>query len=204
MQFNKFRLAASALAIGCACFAAADTYGNTNPFETQSSHSPNYVLGVQVVIPVSLNLQSFGMIYGLTGSPLISNAIFGLYSSDPNTGDPLNLMAVTNPINLNAAQTYDHIGFTTTPNIVAGTYWMMACYESQANPRISLLDNNSVVAYWSNQYSNGMPGTAPGVTRYKGQNFNYWVNGNPVPEPTTLAAFGLGAIALVSRRRRRR
>jgi hypothetical protein len=192
--------AVCALALALNGVAAADTYGNTDPFETQSSHSPNYVLGVQVLIPVDFQLQSFGMMYGHEdyGAPLVSNAIFGLYSSGGD-GLPEYLMAVTDEINLSAQQTYDNIAFTTTPDIPAGTYWMMALYESLANPRMSLLDQSSLVAYWSNPYANGMPDAAPGITTYTGQNFNYWVNG--VPAPGALAAFGL--LGLFGARRRR-
>ncbi len=167
--------------------ASADTYGNTTPFEIQSSHSPNYVLGVQVVVPIALQLQSFGMMYGHEdfGDPLDSNAIFGLYSSSDASGLPETLMAVTGPAYLTAQATYDNIAFTSTPIIAAGTYWMMALYEVDANPRMSILDGSSLVAYWSNSYAAGMPDTAPASSSYEGQNFNYWINGDPSGTSTT-------------------
>ena len=183
--------------------ANADTYGNTSPFETQSNHSPNFVLGVEVIIPVDdFQLESFGMMYGHEnfGAPSISNAIFGLYSSGAD-GLPEFLMAVTDEINLSAQQTYDDIAFTTTPIVSAGTYWMMALYESSANPRMSLLDGSSLVAYWSNSYGAGMPNTAPGIITYTGQNFNYWVNGTIIPAPGALVTFAL--FGLFGSRRRR-
>jgi hypothetical protein len=68
---------------------------------------------------------------------------------------------------------------------------------------MSTLDGGSLVAYWANPYANGMPVNAPGITTYSGQNFNYWVNGSPVPEPASLAILGIGALAVISRRRRR-
>jgi len=187
---NRFTLAVTCLlALTVAGSASADTYGNTTPFETQSEHSPNYVLGVQVEIPVPIVLESFGLMYGHedAGPPHIANAIFGLYSSGQD-GLPATLVAVTNPINLNTQTTYDQIPFTSTPEISPGTYWMMALYESQASPRMTLLDSSSLVAYWSNPYSSGMPQTAPGISTYTGQDFNYWVNGTsggtPVRETT--------------------
>ncbi|MDY7108718.1 MAG: PEP-CTERM sorting domain-containing protein, partial [Planctomycetota bacterium] len=64
-----------------------------------------------------------------------------------------------------------------------------------------LLDGNSLVAYWSNSYGNGMPEDAPGSSTYYGQNFNYWVNGTIVPAPGALAALGL--LGLLGARRRR-
>ena len=183
--------------------ANADTYGNTSPFETQSNHSPDFVLGVEVIIPVDdFQLESFGMMYGHEnfGAPAISNGIFGLYSSGAG-GLPEFLVAVTDGINLSAQQTYDDIAFTTTPIVSAGTYWMMALYETSASPRMSLLDGGSLVAYWSNSYGAGMPDTAPGIITYTGQNFNYWVNGTVIPAPGVLAAIGL--FGLFGSRRRR-
>jgi len=167
--------------LAMAGISGAETYGNTSPFETISTHSPDYVLGVQVDVPLTLQLQSFGMMYGHEdlGAPYASNAIFGLYSSDASSGLPATLMAVTNPIYLDSVATYDNIAFTTTPTIPSGTYWMMALYEGQASPRMSLLDGSSLVAFWSNSYAAGMPGSAPAVDSYTGQNFNYWINGVP-------------------------
>ena len=203
MQKRLGRVSLFALALGVAAYSGALTYGNTSPFETQSSHSPNYVLGVQVSIPVTLQLQSFGLIYGIPGqSPSTSNAIFGLYASSPTDGLPSALVAVTNPISVSAAQTYDNIPFTSNPTVGAGTYWMMALYESFATPRMGLADPNSLVAYWSNSYASGMPANSPGNITYTGQNFNYWVNG-VVPEPATMAVLGIGALAMGLRKRRR-
>ncbi|MBN2169843.1 MAG: hypothetical protein JW819_00820 [Candidatus Krumholzibacteriota bacterium] len=171
--------AVCALALAATGVASAETYGNTTPFETQSAHSPNYVLGTEVDIPAVIVLHSFGMMYGHEdmGSPAVSNAIFGLYSSGSG-GLPETLVAVTEPVNLNTVATYDNIPFTTTPVIPPGTYWMMALYESMANPRMTLLDASSLVAYWSMPYGSGMPASAPGVLTYSGQDFNYWVNGD--------------------------
>lgn len=197
------RTALGALVFSAVAIASANTYGNTSPFETESGHSPNFVLGVQVTIPQTITLQSFGLIYGNGDTPPASNAIFGLYSSGVSSGLPLSLQAVTNPINVNTAQIYDNIAFTTTPTINAGTYWMMALYESFAGPRMSLVNTGSLVAYWSTPYSGGMQASAPAVSTYNGQNFNYWVNGTPVPEPASLAILGIGAAGMALRKRRR-
>jgi hypothetical protein len=191
------------LALAMAGVAHADTYGNTNPFETQSGHSPNYVLGVEVTIPVDdFELESFGLMYGHEdlGAPEISNAIFGLYSAGGD-GLPLSLLAITNPINLNTQQTYDNIAFTSTPIVDSGTYWMMAIYETLASPRMTLLDGTSLVAYWSYSYGAGMPDTAPAITTYTGQDFNYWVNGTVIPAPGALATLGLFGLCAARRRR---
>lgn len=201
MKINFTREVLIVAAMGVVVSANAQTYGNTSPFATVSVHSQDYVLGVQVVIPSAMTLSSFGLIYGMPGSSIdISNAIFGIYDSGVTSALPNNLIAVTNPINLNSSATYDNIAFTSTPTIGAGTYWMMAMYESTASPRMDTSNPTSLVAYWSNTYSNGMPSSAPGMTTYQGQNFNYWVNG-AVPEPGSLLALGLGAVALMRRRK---
>ena len=170
------------LCLVSAGLASAETFGNLDPFETQSGHSANFVLGTEVFIPIDLQLHSFGLMYGheSSGAPAVSNAMFGLYAADPGSGLPATLMAVTDPVNLAAQTTYDLIPFTTTPTIDAGTYWMMALYESAANPRMTLLDASSLVAYWSMPYGSGMPGSAPASSTYLGQDFNYWINGEPV------------------------
>lgn len=155
------------------------TFGNTMPFEDQGTHQPDFVLGVQVAIPVSMELTSFGLMYGHEDQapPLVANAVFGLYSSDGATGLPSELLALTDPVNLSDQQTYDHIPFATSPWISAGTYWMMGLYESNANTRANLSASESLVAYWPNAYEAGMPATAPDIETYTGQNFNYWING---------------------------
>lgn len=202
MKRRVLGFAACAVVLAMAGTADAQTYGNTDPFDLAAGHAANFVLGVEVVIPTNdFQLESFGMIYGLEGDPLTtSNAIFGLYSSGSN-GLPESLIAVTNPINLSARQTYDNIAFTTTPIVQSGTYWMMALYESLSSPRLTELDPNSVVAFWSHSYGAGMPGTASAAT-YTGQNFNYWVNGTVIPAPGPLAILGLmGGLVAVRRRR---
>src|SRR5579864_2753667 len=61
------RLVYISAGVAAASFAAGQTYGNTSPFETYSNHSPDFVLGVQVTVPQSITLASFGLIYGLPG-----------------------------------------------------------------------------------------------------------------------------------------
>lgn len=203
MKGRMLGSAACGVVVALAGAAHADVYGNTSPFEIQSSHSPNYVLGVQVSIPVNdFQLVSFGMMYGHEdyGAPAVSNALFALYASGSD-GLPLSLVAATGEITLDSQQTYDNIVFTSSPVVDAGTYWMMALYESQANPRMSILDGSSMVAYWDNPYANGMPATSPGNLTYTGQNFNYWVNGTVIPAPGALAALGLGGMICARRRR---
>lgn len=197
-------VAAGGMVLAGAGAANADTYGNTSPFEIQSSHSPNFVLGVQVSVPVNdFELLSFGMMYGHENGGGVgqSNALFALYSSGSD-GLPASLVAATGETFLASQQTYDNIAFTTNPVIDSGTYWMMAMYETGASPRMSLLDGGSLVAYWSNTYSNGMPANSPGNTTYQGQNFNYWVNGRVVPAPSALAAVAMAAGLCAVRRRR--
>ncbi len=204
MVAQKFIGAAACTAmLATAGAAQADTYGNTSPFEGQSPHSPDYVLGVQVSIPVDgFLLTSFGMMYGHEdfGVPATSNALFALYSSGSD-GLPEALVAGTAEILLSAQQTYDNIVFTSNPVVNAGTFWMMALYESDANPRRSTLDSGSLVAYWSNAYSDGMPDNSPGNITYSESNFNYWVNGQVIPAPGALAALGFAGLYGVRRRR---
>ena len=194
---------ACALLLAATGAANAETYGNTDPFEARGLILGDYVLGVQVGIPVDdFKLESFGLMYGHEdyGEAFDSNAIFGLYTSGAN-GLPEHLVAVTNEIFLEEQQTYDDILFTDTSIVSSGTYWMMALYEVGASPRATHLDEGSVYAYWSNPYENGMPDSAPEVSTQMGADFNYWVNGTIIPAPGVLAALGLlGVLATRGRR----
>jgi hypothetical protein len=176
--------------------AHAVTFGNTSPFETQSTHAPDYVLGVQVSITTAGTLDSFGMMYGSPGhTQSTANAEFALYDNAGASGLPLHLLASTSQVTLSGTQTFDDIAFTTHPNLVPGTYWMMALYQSTANPRVGATNNtSSLVAYWSEPYASGFNAVAPTVTTYTGQDFNYWVNMTPVPEPSSLALAGLSGL----------
>lgn len=205
MGYKNFsRLATGVLILGVASLSSAQTYGNTSEFDDVSSHSPNYVLGVQVTIPTAVTLQSFGLIYGLGSTAESSMAKFAVYDSNPdNAGLPGNLVAYTDALLVDTAQYYDNIPFATTPTVNAGTYWMMAMYESFATPRMDGDDSGSLVAYWGNTYGFGLPAVAPTVDTYFGQNFNYWVNtSDAVPEPASMAVLGLGAAALLRRRKK--
>ena len=181
--------------------ASAQTYGNTTPFETQAGNPQDFILGVQVSISSTMTLDSFGMIYGIgTSTQLTANGKFALYTS--NGGIPQDLVAETGSISLSGSQTFDNIAFTSHPTVGAGTYWMMSLYDSGANPRYSVLDSGSKVAYWFRPFADGFNATAPSVTTENGQNFNFWVNGHaPVPEPAAFAALGFGVLAFVIRRR---
>ncbi len=171
-------LAAGVGAIALTPAVRAETYGNTEPFETQSNHGASYVLGTQVVIPVGdFRLESFGLMYGHEdfGDPQASNARFALYTSGRDSL-PDTLVAATGEIFLSEVATIDLIPFTSTPVVDAGVYWMMALYQSGASPRRTA-DPNSLVSYWSNPYGNGFPANPPEVINYQGADFNYWVNG---------------------------
>lgn len=185
--------------------AYAITFGNTSPFETQASHSPNFVLGVQVEVTQDMTATSFGLMYGHeTSSQFAANARFGLYSSAAVAPLPSQLLAVTNVVTLSSLGTYDNIAFQTPVAITAGTYWMMAQYSGDASPRMSLANANSLVAYWSQPFGLGMNPSAPTVATYTGQNFNYWINGDAVvPEPATMALLGLAAVAALRKRKNR-
>jgi hypothetical protein len=63
-----------------------------------------------------------------------SKAILALYSFALVPFE-FQLVAVTNPIQFDAAQTYDNIPFTTSPIVNPGAHRMMALYESDATPR---------------------------------------------------------------------
>ena len=186
--------------------ANAQTYGNTSSFETQSGHSQDFILGVQVSVTSTITLDSFGLMYGQTGStPTTANGKFALYSSSAASGLPMNLIASTGAMSLSGIGTINNIAFTSSPTIAPGTYWMMALYQTFATPRMGVAGANStsLVSYWSQSYATGFDATAPAITTYNGQNFNYWINGHaPVPEPASFAALGLGVLAFAVRRRR--
>lgn len=193
---NKYKLAGVAICAMVLTFAGTAkgqvvTYGNVDPFDAVTVHSANYVIGIPVEIPVAIQLNSFGMIYGDDefNPPPVVNAFFGLYTSDSN-GEPADRIVSTNSINLSEQQTYDNIAFTSSPTIQPGTYWMMGLYDAFANPRVSREDPTVFAKYFPSPFSSGMPANVTGAKEFTGQDFNYWINGTVVTGGTVTVSAG--------------
>ena len=111
------------------------------------------------------------------------------------------LLATTEIVNVSAVTTY-MFDFNSHPTVPAGKFWMMALYESFSSPR-SQFPSESGYVYFAQPFAAGMPATVPTNTFASSVNinFNYWINGTPIPEP---AAFLLAACAFAALPFRRR
>ncbi len=181
------------------CYGA--TYGNATPFENGSLFRPNFVLGIEVLIPQELQLDSFGVIYGPPEpqTPLSSNAIYALYDATGLGGDPGVLIAKTDTIAVSSTTTYS-FEFSSHPVLMPGTYWMMGLYESNANPRTRIPAPGQTAppfAYFSQSFSAGMPAAAPACIREPRGNINYYITGTPVPEPASLLLLSVQSLTLL-------
>jgi hypothetical protein len=131
-----------------------------------------------------------------------SNAIFGLYDAAGSGGNPGALLAATDIVNVSAVTTYT-FDFNSHPTVPAGKFWMMALYDSFSSPR-SQYPSESGYVYFARPFADGMPAAAPSDTFVSSinVNFNYWINGTPVPEPAAFLIAACAFVVLPTRRRK--
>ena len=171
--------------------AAFNLYGNSNDLGGSSNISAHFLLGSMVTLDQTVDLLDAGVIFRNAGY----NANIGLYSADFSNGLPDQLLATTGTV---------ETPFTTSPTLLPGDYWFMAEYDRDSVSVGFSQTVTNLVAYRSLTFATSLPSAFGPASTYTGQAFNYYLVTQSVPEPSTYALFGLGALALVIAATRRK
>jgi cysteine-rich repeat protein len=151
---------------GCSSLCSFGTmYGNYTEFPEPSSHSANYLLGTQVTVAQAGTLTHFGL-FSKSSSP---NIVMALYSDVG--GKPGQLLAQTPATDLPLGPLEIPVPAAAIP---AGTYWIMAVFDTSASVGIQF-GGPDVVAYISHAFGAALPMSFPPPLTYTGQAFNYWI-----------------------------
>jgi hypothetical protein len=143
------------------------TYGNAVEFPGASTHAPGYLVGGPVSVPRSCTLTHLALIAKAAG-PQVKLA---LYSS--RNGAPYRLIAAApaTPVTVGSVE----VGVGPVP-IVAGTYWLMGVYDTDASIGIDETDPTAPVRYVAQSFASPVPDPFPSAfSYYSGQRFNYYV-----------------------------
>jgi len=146
------------------------TFGNATEFTGASSHSPGFLLGSPVQIPVAVTVTHLAVIAKAGGS----SVLLGLYRQ--SGGVPTTLVVGTPPTPLAPGR----LEIPVTPTaIAAGTYWLMAMYDTDASVGIDTSVANAPDAYSFRDFGQGLPATVSQPTSMFGQRYNYYLRGIP-------------------------
>jgi hypothetical protein len=146
------------------------TFGNATEFTGTSSHSPGFLLGSPVQIPVAVTVTHLAVI-AKAGGPSV---LLGLYRQ--SGGVPTTLVVGTSPTPLAPGRLEIPVTPTT---IAAGTYWLMAMYDTDASVGLDTSVANAQDAYAFRDFSQGLPATVSQPTSMFGQRYNYYLRGIP-------------------------
>ncbi len=150
-----------------ACTAAVH-YGYDVEFSAPSGHSPNYLLGSRINVPVARTLRALAIIAKAAG-PRYQMALY----TENGAGHPGVLVAQVSGTLVAGRQ---EIAVTPVA-LPAGNYWFMVVYETSAS--VGFDSNTSEeVDYISFPYGAGLPTTFPSPQVYTGQRFNYYIVAN--------------------------
>jgi hypothetical protein len=145
---------------------AGTTYGNATEFPAASAHSPGYLLGGRLTVPQPSVLTHLGVI-AKAGGPQVR---MGLYTN--GSGGPAQLVATAPP----AALTVGAVEIPVPPTaLAAGTYWVMAVYDTTASVGLDESDPTALVTYMARPFEFPLPNPMPPLANYTGQRFNYYI-----------------------------
>lgn len=141
--------------------------GVTDPLDTFSSHSPDYLLGNPLMVVDGGDLVSFGMYATATGA----QGRLALYTD--NNGQPGRLVAQTGPFNVVTGQQTEPP--SAPANIQPGNYWIFGLYDTNAAPGMGTADPYLPVAYYNQPFGAALPNVLGAPQVYTGQGFNYYL-----------------------------
>jgi hypothetical protein len=103
-----------------------------------------------------------------------ANVLLGLYRN--SGGVPTTLVVGTPPTALVAGRLEMPV---TNTRITAGTYWLMAMYDTDASVGVDTSVANAPAMYTFRDFSEGLPATVSGASSMFGQRYNYFLRGIP-------------------------
>lgn len=160
------------LTLTCSSGVYQATYGNPDDLLDNSSHSPGFLLGNALMIETDAWITHLGLIGRLAG-PRVK---MGLYTDDG--GDPSALVVASDATSVVVGAQEIPVEAT---HVTAGTYWLLALFDTHASVAFDSMDDTSTVKFISVSSSIDEPLPDPiteagDVDSYAGQKFNYWVN----------------------------
>jgi hypothetical protein len=141
-------------------------FGNAVEFPAASDHTPGFLLGSQIQIPVAVTVTHLSVIAKAAGP----RVLLGLYRN--SGGMPTTLVVGTAPTVLSAGAV--EIPVPPTP-LTAGRYWLMALYESPASVGIDTSNASAVAMYDLRDFAAGLPSSIAFPTSVFGQRYNYYL-----------------------------
>lgn len=140
--------------------------GNEVEFPDASDHSPDFLVGTQIDVPMDAVVTHFGVIGKMTG-PRIRLALYRDQGGEPTT------LVVGTP-DSGLADGRVEVQVPATP-VAAGTYWLMAVYDRPASVGLDLSDPMLPVRFTDATFGGGLPPFLFFSETFFGQQYNYYV-----------------------------
>jgi len=140
--------------------------GNPIEFPEASDHSPNFLVGTRIDVPMDATVTHFGVIGKMQG-PRVR---LGLYRDEG--GAPTTLVVGTPDSGL--APERLEVPVSATP-VAAGPYWLMAVYDDLASVGLDQSDPSIPVRFADAAFGDGLPPSLFYSETFFGQQYNYYV-----------------------------
>ncbi len=142
--------------------------GNDVEFADASMHFPDYLLGPALVVPSDMTLTALALI----GKAATGNVRMALYTDSSGAPDALVTSTGSTPV---------PVGLLEIPvkpiALTAGTYWLMAVYDTKASIGLMTTVTKDVSLYQSMSFSSAMPDPFGAASLNLNQVFNYYIVG---------------------------
>ncbi len=149
----------------CSSGPLGTSYGYTTDFITSGVYTQNYLLGIAIDIAEESTVTHFGIISAGPGP----NVRFALYSD--GGGKPGTLVIGSSPAFLQGGMQEVEVPAT---KVQAGTYWVMALYDSTALIGSDQAEDEKVY-YRALNFGDPYPAAFGAGLSYEGSRSNYWV-----------------------------
>jgi len=140
--------------------------GNPTEFPSASDHNPGFLVGTRIDIPLPSTITHFGVI-GKVGGPHVRLALY-----NDGGGEPTTLVVGTSDDGLEAGRMEVSVPATA---VGAGSYWLMAMYDSPASVGLDSSDPLIPVRFADAPYGSGLPPFLFFSETFFGQQYNYYV-----------------------------